>query len=129
MARLDQKGTIMAEAALVMPLIILAVMAVIYAMIFLEKQVDVRSEMHMQLWAERGAVSHTMQVNHHIDGHFPVYSRKVLSGGTVYYEGNLPFAGRGLLKNFGSMSRGSLSWLRERDVVRAADLAGGGDDE
>ena len=125
----DERGTIMVEAAVILPVIILAVMAVIYTLMFMNRQVSVRAEMHLCLWAERGAVSKTVTTNSEYDGEFPVYSKNAAVGGTVYYSGNIRFMKRGLLKDRSRKSEGRLYWIREKELLRAADMIGGNSEE
>ena len=125
----DERGTVMVEAAVILPIIILAVMAVIYTLIFMNRQVSVRADMHIGLWAERGAVSETVTNNSGYDAEFPIYSRKAAVGGTVYYSGNIRFIRRGLLKDYGRKLEGRLYWIREKELIRAADIIGGKSEE
>ena len=120
----DKKGTIMVEAAVIFPLIILAVMAVIYTLIFMNRQVSVRADMHINLWAERGIVSKTATTDTAPDAGFPVYGKKAAAGGTVYYSGSIGFMKRGLLKEYNRKSEGRLKWVREKELIRAADIIG-----
>ena len=118
----DRRGTIMVEAAVILPIVVLAVMAVIYTLIFMNRQVSVRAGMHMALWAERGAVSKTATTGSGYDAKFPVYSRKAAVGGTVYYSGSLSFMKRGLLNGYVRKSEGRLYWIREKELIRGADI-------
>ncbi|MBR2511520.1 MAG: pilus assembly protein [Firmicutes bacterium] len=118
----DERGTMMVEAAVILPVIILAVMAVIYTLIFMHRQVSVRADMHMGLWAEKGSVSRTFSTGTGVEGTFPVYSRKSVAGGVVYYTGHISFMKRGLLKSYNAKSEGRLYWIREKELIRGADI-------
>lgn len=117
----------MVEAALVFPIVILSVMALIYMLIFIYQQTQLRAQMHMALRAESGRASQTVEYLTKAKSPYPVYRK----GLTVYYEGVLDFRKKGLLipvrKDLSA--RGHIN--DEVAFIRLADLvkAGGGEDE
>lgn len=60
----SKSGTAMVEAAVIFPLVVLSVIVIIFILAFINRQVSVQTQMHMNLWAERGIVSKTVETGH-----------------------------------------------------------------
>ena len=115
---MNKKGTTMVEAALIFPLVILAVMAVIYIIIFLFQQVETQSEIHIALRKESGILSKTVAYRMKTDKKYPVYKKKK----QVYFQGKLHFMERGILKSLDKSISACSYIIDEREFIRYLDL-------
>ena len=93
----SKRGTAMVESAVVLPLVIMTVAVIVYILIFMHQQVSIRSKMHLALSSEGGKASDTVRTLRTESPRFPVYKSGKSKMGTVYYEGTVSFAKRGLL--------------------------------
>lgn len=90
-----KKGSATVEAAMVFPLVILAVISLIYILIFFYQVTETNVKMHLALRAESGRLSKTLDYGEHPDAPYPIYR----NAESVCYKGNLNFLERGLLKS------------------------------
>ncbi len=108
----------MVEAALVFPLVILTVVAVIQMLLFFYQLVETEANMHMALRVESGRISETSECAPQIKTKFPVYQR----GTEVYFLGNMAFMDRGILKSLEKQLSARKYVDHEADFVRIVDL-------
>ncbi len=83
----------MVEAALVFPLIILTVLALIHMLVFLYQQTELRARMHIALRAESGQVTQTVEYITKVNASYPIDHR----GGQVFYASSVEFSKKGIL--------------------------------
>ncbi len=108
----------MVEAALVFPLVVLTVVALIQMLLFFYQLAEKGAEMHMALRAESGRISETVQCAPQAEPGFPVYQR----GTEVYFLGSMAFAERGLLQKLEKQLSAQKYVDHEADFVRTVDL-------
>ena len=106
------------EAAVIMPLVILAVMSLFYILINLYENVEVKSRLHLGICAEAGYRSETFDISPVADDGLKLDSdRKKVTGSSHkagYYGG--------LLKRRAAMkAAGHNHILIEEDIIRKAD--------
>lgn len=90
-----KKGGTIVEAAMVFPLVILAVLTLIYILIFFYQVTETNVKMHLALRAESGKLSETLDYGEQPEAPYPVYKK----AGSVCYKGTLSFLEAGLLKS------------------------------
>lgn len=115
---MNKKGTTMVEAAVVFPLVILVIMAVIYILIFLFQQAETQSKMHIALRKESGILSKTVVYQMRIDEKYPIYKKSK----QVCFQGELHFRKRGILKSLDKPISAYGYIVDEREYVRYLDL-------
>lgn len=109
----------MVEAALVFPLVILAVVAIVHMLVFFYQITEVGANMHMALRAESGRVSNTVECQPHKKAEFPIYKRKQ----QVYYLGNMTFMGQGILNRLEKPLSARKYVDHEADFVRNVEFS------
>lgn len=108
----------MVEAALVFPLVILTVAALIQMLVFFYQLAETGAHMHMALRAESGRISKTVEYAPRIEAKFPIDKR----GKQVYYLGTMTFMEKGILKKFEKQLSAQKYIDHETDFVRMVDL-------
>lgn len=85
---MNKEGSAMVESAMVFPLIIFTLMALIYMMIFFYDQLGHKVDMHMMLRAESGKMCENMFYGNTQETGFNVYKdrQQISSYGTVVSE-------------------------------------------
>lgn len=116
-----KKGAAMVEAAMVFPLVILAVLALISILIFFYQVTEARVRMHVALRAESGRLSETVRYGEAPETPCPVYRQ----GGTVRSRGRLAFLEKGILKSLGKDVCAYKYIYNEREFIRRLDCEGG----
>ena len=115
---MNRKGTTMVEAAVVFPMVILAVMALIYMLQIFFKETEMRADMHKALRAESGKYCQTLQYQKNIQSPFPIYRK----GDRLYCRGTLKSREKGILKAGEKMLYSEKYLDDEREFIRTIDL-------
>ncbi len=115
---MNKRGATMVEAALVFPLVILTVAALIHMLVFFYQLAETRANMHMALRAESGRISKTVKCEPSAEPVFPIYKKAT----EVYCLGNKTFMERGLLKKLEKPLSAKKYVDHEADFVRTVDL-------
>lgn len=118
---MNKKGTSTVEAAIVFPLVILVVLALISILIFFYQLTESNVKMHLALRAESGRLSGTIHYRNEEDAPFPIYERER----RVYSRVSLTFFSRGLLQ---SLSKDLYAYKyadNEQNFIRRTDLTKG----
>lgn len=126
---MDQKGGVMVEAALVFPMIILALMAVITILTFLFEEAATQAEVHLVIRTEAG---HQTGTFHGQPGSSNVTIDKSIKGFQSIMKGStfLTFEGSGMLSGaFHKPITGYQHLTDERKYVRYMDFFTGGQGE
>ena len=125
---MNKKGNAMVESAMIFPLVILTVVALIYIMIYFYGQLSDKVDMHVTLRAESGEICENMHYKTIDDYGFTVYKEAQ----QIYSNGNLHMDKAVLLnvreKNFSARKY----LIDETEYVRLVRLLGdgfSGDDE
>lgn len=114
----SKKGTETVEAALVFPLIILAVMGLIYIFIYFYQGTAEQATAHIALRKEAGMIYGTVKYQMEIEAGIPI-NRK---GSRVFYIKNIAFVQQGILQQQMRELNGSYYIVRGKTIVRNADL-------
>lgn len=113
----------MVEASVTFPLAILSLVAVVYVLIFLTRQVMLQSDMHMALREEAGSQIGITETYYRNEIPFTITESRKGYIREYQYDGVVRFSKRGLLtKDYVRNLRGSLYAEREIDFVRRMDL-------
>ena len=114
----SRRGSTFVEAAVIMPLVILAVMSLFYILINLYENVEVRSRLHLGICAESGYRSETFDISPVADDGLKLDSdKKKVTGSSqkAQYHG-------GLLKRRAAMKAAGYNHIIvEEDIIRKAD--------
>ncbi len=114
----NKKGSTFVEAAVVMPLVILAVMSLFYILINLYESVELKSSLHLGICAKAGYCSETFSISPADDEGLNLDSNKKKVTGSAKksrYSG-------GLLKKHPAISEtGYNHIIIEEDIIRKAD--------
>ena len=114
----SRRGSTFVEAAVIMPLVILAVMSLFYILINLYENVEVKSRLHLGICAEAGYRSETFDISPVADDGLKLDSDKKKVTGSSHKAG---YYG-GLLKRRAAMkAAGHNHILIEEDIIRKAD--------
>jgi hypothetical protein len=119
---MNQKGGAMVEAALVFPIIILAIMAIIAILMFLFEEAASQAELHLVLRTEAGRQTGTF---HGREGSSSVSVDKGIKGIHIVMNGrsSVTFEGTGILpRGFHKPITGYLHLIDERKYVRYIDF-------
>lgn len=108
----------MVEAALVFPLVILAVAALIHILVFFYQLAEAGANMHMALRAESGRISKTVECEPYMETEFVIYKRAK----ALYCLGNKTFMKKGILKKLEKPLSAQKYVDQEADFVRNVDL-------
>ena len=120
---LDRKGTAMVEAALVFPLVILSVAAVITIMIFLFEEDASTARVHIAANARMGKETETVKVMKNVPNKINVESGYKILGKCWIAEDELVFRGNGLLdKNFSKDKESYVYETDEKQYIRIVDF-------
>lgn len=115
---MNKKGTVMAEAAMVFPIVILAVAALIFVFQFFYQQTEMRVEIHKALRAESGEIHGTMKYHRKPETPFPVYRK----GGTLCCYGTMKSKKKWFLEKQEKELMSEKYLDDEKQFVRMADL-------
>lgn len=115
---MGRKGNAAVEAAMVFPLVILSVVALIYMMLYFYQQTETRAEMHIALRAENGRLTETVFYGKEPKEPFPVYRK----AGRIYSQGTLTFTKTGLLRSGGKELFARKYIVDEAGFIRLTDL-------
>lgn len=108
----------MVEAAMVFPLVILTVMALISMMVFFYQQTETRARMHIALRAESGKASKTVEYLTKAEAVYPIYKKS----GQMHCQGTMSFFTNGLLNEREKGLSASKYIDRETNFIRYVDL-------
>lgn len=103
---------------MVFPLVILAVLALIYILIFFYQVTETNVKMHLALKAESGKLSETLDYGEKPETPYPIYR----NAGSICYKGALSFLERGLLKSLHKEISASKYVDNERAFIRLMEL-------
>ncbi|MEG2344500.1 MAG: hypothetical protein RSB81_01000 [Anaerovoracaceae bacterium] len=116
---MNSKGNTMVEATLVFPLVILAVISIIYILVALYTQVYTQAQMHIALREESGIQTKTVEYLGEVKADFPITK----ANGYVYYQGELKLKKGGVLDGIFSRELSGRCRLNQgRMNVRIKDL-------
>lgn len=123
----NERGSTMVEAAVIFPLVILTVTAVVCMLVFFTRQVYVQSEMHMSLRAaayeEMGTVDSLIERKNS----FSICETGKGNRKIMFCKGHISMNGSGLLDGkFQKKIEGRVYASREIDFVRKQDLVNNG---
>lgn len=118
---MNRKGSVMAEAALVFPLVILTVAALIYMFQIFFRHTEVRAGMHRALRAESGRICETLQYGEPVQPPFPIYRK----GSRLYCRGTLRSKSKGILDAQEKTFLSEKYVDDERDYIRRIELLEG----
>lgn len=79
----SRRGSTIAEAAVVMPFVILSVITVVLIIMFFYSQISQQCSMHTALRAEAGNVTGKTMILHDVSSDAELYTRKKAFGGVV----------------------------------------------
>lgn len=109
----------MVETAIVFPLVVLAVTALIQILIFFYQLTEVNVKMHLALRAESGTLSKTIFYGERETSPYPIYRK----GSRLYYSAKLAFLPKGILRQIHKELWARQYINREAAAVRGAELA------
>lgn len=119
----SKKGSSMVEAAVIFPLVILAVMAVIFILVFLFQEVTYNSRIHVALNATMGSETETVETYKNVPAGIKPYKSVHGIGECYYAESGLTFQKRGLLnKSFTKTLEGRVYSVDEKKFIRYTDF-------
>lgn len=118
---MNKKGTAMAEAAIVFPLVILCAAALIQILVFFYQVTQTNVNMHLALRAECGTLSKTVGYEGAGAPPYPICR----SGNHLYYSARLPFLGGGILQQAHKDISARQYVYRGMTIVRTVDFAQG----
>ncbi len=114
----NRRGSTFVEAAVIIPLVILAVMSLFYILINLYENVEVKSRLHLGICAEAGYCSETFTISpaDNEELNFSSSKKKVIGSATKSRHSG------GLLKRHPAISEtGYNHIIIEEDIIRKAD--------
>ncbi len=111
----------MVEAAIVFPLVILTVAALIQILVFFYQLTEVNVKMHLALRAESGNLSKTVLYGEKETPPYPIYRK----GSRLYYSARISFLPKGILQQIHKEIWARQYITREAAIVRGAELAAG----
>lgn len=117
---MNKKGGMMVEAAVVFPVIILALLAVLYMLIYFYSQVGEQVKMHIKLRSECGLICENMYYGNQDDSQITFYR----DGNSIYCYSSVDSYGSNMLENWGKELSAEKYLIDETAVVRMVDLAG-----
>lgn len=109
----------MVEAAIVFPLVVLTVAALIQILVFFYQLTEVNVKMHLALRAESGSLSKTIQYRERESPPYPIYRK----GSRLYYSVKRTFLPQGILRQIHKELWARQYINREAAAVRGAELA------
>ena len=118
---MNRKGNATVEAALIFPLVILSVVALIYMLLYFYRLTEIRTEMHIALRAESGRIRETVFYEKEPKEPFPVYRK----AGCLYSSGTVTFTETGLLKAGKKELSAKKYVIDEAEFIRLTDLLKG----
>ncbi len=114
----SKKGSTFVEAAVIMPLVILAVMSLFYILINLYENVELKSRLHINICAEAGLKSETFELSHTDGKGLELSSDRT----TVTGSGSRERYGGGLLKRQTAVKEtGHNHIIVEEKIIRRVD--------
>lgn len=113
----NKAGSAIAEAAIVFPVIIMSIIAVIYIYLYLYDQLSSQVKMHCVLRTESGVICGNMFTDNLYE-ELAVYRK----GGRIYCYSDISIEAGGLLKGAERQIYAEKYLIDETRVVRAADL-------
>lgn len=121
--RRTKKGSAMVEAALVLPVVILTVMAVIYILVFLYNETAVRAKVHVAANAKMGDETGVSITKKHIPHGIGVTKGSALLGSAYYADGSVSFKKKGILKNSFTKQINTYTYeVDEKKLIRYTDF-------
>ena len=117
---MNKRGGVIAESAMVFPMVVLSVAALITMMSYFYMQLGERVDMHIMLRAESGEVCENMFYGNLNDEQYPVYKKTQ----QLYSEGNMHFRNNGILKKREKKISARKYLIDEAEFVRLTKAAG-----
>lgn len=118
-----RKGSAMVEAALVLPIVILSVMAVIYILLFLYNEVAAGAKVHVAANAEMGRQTGVQTTKRHIPHGISVSEGGALLGKAYYGAGTVKFRKTGLFRRSFTESIETYTYeVDEKKLIRYSDF-------
>lgn len=115
---MNKKGGAIVEAAMVFPVMLLAVIAVLHMLIYFYNQVDRQAELHMTLRLENGAICNNLYYENQPQNGLSVYRK----GRSIYSYDTIRMKKRGLLEERETMLYAEKYLIDDTMVVRMADI-------
>ena len=119
---MNKKGNAIVESALIFPLVILTVMALIYMMVYFYGQLSDKVDMHIALRAEGGELCENMYYKDIEDNGFVIYKEAQ----QIYSSGNSYMQRKGLLDAREKTFTARKYLIDETRYVRLLDVLGDG---
>ncbi len=118
-----KKGGTIVEAAFVLPLIILSVMAVIYMLAFMYNETATNTLMHLKLNEKMGTETGTVKTYKNVPQNITVYEGTNNFKKVFLAEKNIRFKRSGLLQNsFSKKKEGRVFLVDEKKYIRYSDF-------
>lgn len=118
---INKRGSAIVEAALVFPVIILSLMAVICIYVYFYDQVQQQAEVHSVLRSEAGLICENMYNRNQNETELPVYRQT----DRIYCYSHAVMEGNGMLKKAEHQIRAQKYITDDTSVVRLADFVKG----
>jgi hypothetical protein len=113
----------MVEAAVVLPIVILCVMAVIYILVFLYGEVAAGAKMHVAANARMGEETGVSLTKKHVPHGISVYSGSTAFGKAYYADSSVRFRRSGLIRrSFTKQLRTYTYEVDEKKLIRYTDF-------
>jgi hypothetical protein len=113
----------MVEAAVVLPVVILCVMAVIYILVFLYSEVAAGAKIHVAANAEMGKQTGVSVTKKHIPHGVSVYEGGSVSGKVYFADSSVRFRRSGILRHsFTKQIRTYTYEVDEKKLIRYTDF-------
>ncbi len=119
----DRKGSTIVEAAVVFPLVILTVTAVIYILAFMYDEAAAQVEMHLALNAHMGRETRTVITYSNVPENANIYEGKKDIEKCYFAENGLRFGKKGLLRHsFMKRLESRIYSVDEKKHIRYSDF-------
>lgn len=119
----NKKGSSMVEAALVFPMVVLTVMAVIFILVFMFQQVACNARLHLALNATMGRETGTVETYRNTPVNVKPYKAFHAISECYYAESGLQFRKKGVLLNsFTKTLESRVYSVDEKKFIRYTDF-------
>lgn len=115
---MNRRGGMIVEAAIVFPVIILTVIALLYMLIYFYNQTSEQVDMHRMLRSECGAICENMYYKRKDESQIPVYRKN----GKIYCYSSVNMDSKGIMEHSTKSLTAEKYLIDETFVVRRADM-------
>lgn len=116
---MSKKGSAIVEAAMVFPVMLLAVISILYMLIYFYNQVDNQIKLHIALRSENGEVCNNMYYENKDNNNLSVYRK----GALLFGYSTISLEDKGILTGRDKLLYDKKYITDEVMIVRIADLA------